>query len=80
MHYLSNLCLTMRSNYYLYEKTIIHSDSGVHYQWPNWIDRMGEMVSYDQCQRKVVHLIFLPAKAYLEELKMKCSITLIGLG
>lgn len=38
------------------------------------------MVSYDQCQRKVVHLIILPAKAYLEELKMKCSITLIGLG
>ena len=31
------------------------------------------MVSYDQCQRKAVHLIILPVRAYLEELKMRCS-------
>ena len=39
-----------------------------------------EYVSYDQCQRKAVHLIILPARAYLEELKMRCSIMQIGLG
>ena len=38
------------------------------------------MVSYDQCQRKAVHLIILPVRAYLEELKMRCSIMQIGLG
>ena len=39
-----------------------------------------KMVSYDQCQRKAVHLIILPVRAYLEELKMRCSIMQIGLG
>ena len=38
------------------------------------------MVSYDQCQRKAVHLIILPVREYLEELKMRCSIMQIGLG
>ncbi len=31
-------------------------------------------------QRKAVHLIILPVRAYLEELKMRCSIMQIGLG
>ena len=38
------------------------------------------MVSYDQGQRKIVHLIILPARGYWEELRMRCSITPIGRG
>ena len=58
------------------EKPIIHSDRGVHYRWPGWIDRMEK----NGFQRKAVHLIILPVRAYLEELKMRCSIMQIGLG
>ena len=62
------------------EKPIIHLNKGVHYHWPGWLNRMGKMVSYDQGQRKIVHLIILPARGYWKELRMRCSITPIGRG
>lgn len=37
------------------------------------------MVSYDQCQRNDVLQIISFARGDLEELKMRCSITQIGL-
>ena len=49
------------------EKPIIHSDRGVHYCCQAGLTGWRKMVSYDQCQRKAVHLIILPVRAYLEE-------------
>lgn len=49
------------------EKPIIHSDRGVHYRWPGWIERMDKAGLTRSISKKVVRRIILHVKVCLEE-------------
>lgn len=61
------------------EKPIIHSDSGCHYRWPGWIERMEKAGLTRSMSKMVAHLITLPVKVFFADLKMRCFMVAHGL-
>lgn len=57
--------LSLKNN----EKPLIHSGRGVHYRWPEWIEKMKNMASREVCRRKNAHQIMQHVKAFLDEKK-----------
>ena len=62
------------------EKSIIHSDRGVHYRWPGWIDRMEKNGFIRSMSKKGCSPDNSACEGVFGRIKMSCSIMQIGLG
>lgn len=55
------------------DKRIIHYDRGSNYHWLGWIEQIENAKGlHARYQRKVVHLIIQPVKAFSGDLRIGC--------
>jgi putative transposase len=60
-------------------RPVIHSDRGGHYLWPGWLSRIDKYGLKQSMSQKACPKTTKPVRDFSEELRMKCSITGLGM-